>query len=510
MALINIPKRSSKENDLALAKKSNVTRKATPTVKGGGSIISKIENIRALVETKLGKYKDEYIVIREEGELIKYIDKCIANGIISLDTETTGLDPLLDSIAGICIYTPGEKGAYIPINHISYITQEKVANQLDVKFLQEQFTRLYDNDIDSIMFNAKFDIRFMRNQVGVKNIYCTWDCYLAARLLNENEPSNALKKLHQKYVLDGKEDAFTFEELFKGIPFTYIPIKTGYLYAARDPVITYELYEYQRKYLREDTDREDLKQVYWVFKNIEMACISVVADMEDTGIEFDFDYNNKLKEKYHALLEERVNSFNEMCDMYSKEIQEYRDKMGSGCKLDDPINIKSSSQLAILLYDIMGCEIPVDKKTKKEVRTTNEETLKSMDNPIAKAVLDYREFSTIVDTFIDKLPECVNPNDGRIHCQFNQYGARTGRFSSENPNMQNIPSHNKEIRQMFKATDDESILETENDIFMVDKFDEVHTSNGWVSCSKLKIGDDLDGCVIKSIELQDNKYIIGV
>ena len=101
----------------------------------------------------------------------------------------------------------------------------------------------------------------------------------------------------------------------------------------------------------------------------------------------------------------------------------------------------------------MGCEVPVDKKTKKEVRTTNEATLKSMDNPVAKAVLDYREFSTIVDTFIDKLPNCVNPKDGRIHCSFNQYGARTGRMSSENPNLQNIPSHNKEIRKMFVASD---------------------------------------------------------
>lgn len=453
MALINIPKRSTKEKDLALAKKSNSVQKAIPTVKGGGSIINKIQTIQALVETKLGKYKDEYIIIRDEATLIDYIDVCIENGIISLDTETTGLDPLLDEIVGICIYTPGEKGAYIPINHVSYITLERVANQLDIDFLSEQFTRLYDCELDSIMFNAKFDIRFMRNKVGVKNIYCTWDSYLAQRCLNENEPHNGLKLLHEKYVLNGEGDSWSFGDLFKNIPFSYIPIKTAYLYAARDPVITYELYDYQSKYLKEDTDREDLRNVYWIFKNIEMPCVSVVADMEDTGIEFDFDYNEKLKEKYHKLLEERIQSFNEMCGMYSKEIQEYRDTTGSSCKLDDPINIKSPTQLAILLYDIMGCEIPKDKKTKKEVRSTNEETLKSMDNPIAKAILDYREFSTIVDTFIDKLPECVNPNDGRIHCQFNQYGARTGRFSSENPNMQNIPSHNKEIRQMFKATD---------------------------------------------------------
>ena len=103
--------------------------------------------------------------------------------------------------------------------------------------------------------------------------------------------------------------------------------------------------------------------------------------------------------------------------------------------------------------DILGCEQPVDKKTKKPSRSTNEESLKAIDNDVAKAILDYREFSTIVSTFIDKLPECVNPNDGRIHCKFNQYGADTGRMSSSEPNLQNIPSHITDIRQMFTASD---------------------------------------------------------
>ena len=128
-------------------------------------------------------------------------------------------------------------------------------------------------------------------------------------LLNENEPTNALKKIHQKYVLNGEEDAFTFDELFKGIPFTLIPIKTAVLYAANDPVITYQLYEYQKQYLTNDTDREDRKQLYWVFKNIEMPCVNVVADMEDTGILFDMDYQNSLSIKYNQLLEEKLNNF---------------------------------------------------------------------------------------------------------------------------------------------------------------------------------------------------------
>ena len=459
MPLFSIPKRAGREQDSKLAKKSNISRKAQTTVRGGNSLLAQINQIKAMVEKNLGQFKDDYVIIRNQDELHDYFAKCVNNGVVAIDTETTGLDPILDSIVGLCLYTPNEKAVYVPINHTSYVTGARVDNQLTEQDVAEEFdTIIHDTNIEIIMFNAKFDMRVIRNQLGVKDIYCTWDAYLAARLMNENEERNGLKALHNKYVLDGKSDAFSFDDLFKGIPADKIPINTFYLYAAHDAIITYELYQYQKQFVYYDAtkpheDRNGMNGVSWVFFNIEMPCIKVVCDMEDNGIKFDFDYNQFLKDKYHALLDDRIEQFNKICDTYRDDIEAYRRKMGVNCKLDDPINIKSSSQLAILLYDIMGCEVPVDKKTKKEVRTTNEATLRSMDNPVAKAVLDYREFSTIVDTFIDKLPDCVNPKDGRIHCSFNQYGARTGRFSSENPNMQNIPSHNKEIRKMFVASD---------------------------------------------------------
>ncbi len=458
MPLFNIPKRAGREQDNKLAKKSNTSRKAQTTVRGGNSLLAQINQIKAMVEKNLGQFKDDYVIIRTEEDLDVYFQQCTLNGVVAIDTETTGLDPILDSIVGLCIYTPNQKAAYVPINHTSYVTGARVDNQLTEKQVADGLRSLLQCNPAIIMFNAKFDMRVIRNQLGVKDIYCTWDAYLAARLMNENEERNGLKALHNKYVLDGKGDAFSFDDLFKGIPADKIPINTFYLYAAHDAIITYELYQYQKQFVYYDATqpneaRNGMNGVSWVFFNIEMPCIKVVCDMEDNGIKFDFDYNQFLKDKYHALLEDRVEQFNKICDTYAEDIEAYRRKMGVNCKLDDPINIKSSSQLAILLYDIMGCEVPVDKKTKKEVRTTNEATLRSMDNPVAKAVLDYREFSTIVDTFIDKLPDCVNPKDGRIHCSFNQYGARTGRFSSENPNMQNIPSHNKEIRKMFVASD---------------------------------------------------------
>lgn len=447
MALFKIQKRPGRSQDSTVAKKSRTASKAVPTVRSGGDLLSKIAEIRIMVERNLGQYKDDYTVIQTEEELADYMQAAIKNKVISIDTETTGLNPLVDKIAGLCIYTPGLKPAYVPINHISYKTGVRISNQLTEKQVRDIIQPIIDAQIDIIMFNAKFDIRVMRNQLGLKDIYCTWDGYLAGRLLNENEPSGGLKALHKKYCLDGKGDAFSFDALFKNISFDKIPVDVGYLYAAHDAIITYELYQYQKKYLRLDAEREDIRNIAWVFHNIEMPCIKVVADMEDTGVLFDEDYQQKLSDKYNALLKEKENNFYRVCDGFGKQLDAYRSKMGADNKLEYPINISSASQIAIMLYDVLNIK-PVDKK---KPRGTGEEILSKIDHPVAKAILEYREVKKLLTTYIDKLSECVQM-DGRIHCSFNQYGADTGRFSSSDPNLQNIPSHNKDIRKMFIAS----------------------------------------------------------
>ena len=458
MPLITVPTRADKSIVSDVIKKSKSKVKAATTVKGGGgSLLDRINQIKAMVEKNLGQYRDEYQVINNDEVLHDFITECIGNGYISIDTETDGLDPLRNILAGICPYTYGQKSAYIPLNHISYITGQKSDGQLPMDFVMSEFKRLLEKKPQIDMFNAPFDIRVLRHN-GLSDIYCTWDAYLGARILNENEPQNKLKPLHQKYCLNGKGDAFTFEDLFKGIPFTKIPYNVGYLYAAHDPIITTELCDYQRKFIYFDktctfADRNGMNGASNVFFNIEMPIVDVVCNLEDNGVLFDFDYNAELKVKYHKLLDEREAEFHKICGQYADKIEEYRRKHPTDCKLENPINIQSTDQLAILLYDILECPLFYDKKKKKETRSTAEEQLVKLNNDVSKAILSYREFATIVSTFIDKLPECVNPDDNRIHCHFNQYGADTGRFSSSDPNLQNIPSHNKDIRKMFKASD---------------------------------------------------------
>ena len=441
MPLLNIPKRTSREEDKAIAKKSN--SKTAPIKKTTG-ILDRISAIKVMVDRNLGKYRDEYIVIRDEETLEQYIDKCIENNVISIDTETTGLDPIDDELVGLCIYTPNMKAAYIPVNHKSYITMEKIENQLSIDTLHEQFKRL--EDIKVIMFNANFDVRVIRHSLDVY-LTCYWDCYIAARLLNENEGvgNNGLKALHRKYILNDVEDAFSYEAMFRGTSFDIVPIDYAYLYAAHDAIITYELYEFQKQYLKLDSDREDMRGIAEVFFNIEMPCIEVVADMEDNGFTFDLEYNKQLSEKYNQLLDEKLQEYYLELDKYKDLIDRYK-QFNPNNKLDDPINVGSPTQLAILLYDILKVPV-VDEKTP---RGTGVDILKRIDLPIAKAILEYREFAKLIEAFISKLPLSVK-EDGKIHCTLNQYGADTGRMSCENPNLQQIPSHNKDIRKMFKA-----------------------------------------------------------
>lgn len=451
MPLFKVPERAGRSADSSIAKRANSTKKSSATVKGGGGgLVERINTARALTEKNLGKYRDDYICIQDESVLITYFNRIVANGIVAIDTETTGLDPILDTIVGMSVYTPGMKPAYIPINHKSYVTGIRIENQLPIALIEEQLNRLNEHNIRIIMFNAPFDIRVTRNQTGAY-LKCYWDCYLGARLLNENEDTNSLKPLHQKYCGDPDGKASKFSDLFKGISFDLVPINIAYLYAAHDAKITFELYEFQEPYLNPNSElcvERGLEDVAWVFHNIEMPIVAVVADMEDTGVAFDMSLADELHIKYQAELEKQLQAVYSAIDMYKAEIEDYKLK-NPGHKLSEPINLDSPVQIATLLYDIMKVGVIDDKSP----RGTGEKILQQINNSFTTALLEYRGIGKLISTYIDKLPTCVNPKDGRIHCKFNQYGADTGRFSSTDPNLQNIPSHNKDIRKMFKATD---------------------------------------------------------
>ena len=432
------------DTDKNIVKKSKTAITKTVIKGGGNNLAAQIQSIVAIANQKLAIHKDDYILISEPDQLYEYMKEMKQVGEGALDTETTGLNPLLVDIVGGCIYTPGQKAAYIPINHKSYITGVRTKEQMNEETVSK-IMKEFHKDIRWIFHNAKYDIRVCRKTLGI-DFKPYWDTMLAAYCIDEEE-SHRLKDLHLKYCNSKDTESLTFDTLFNDVTFDNIPISTAYLYAAGDAVKTYELYEYQKTLL----NRRVLSGPYNVFWNIEMPLIPVVADMEDRGVCLDFDVCKNLHEKYHKIREERQKQADEAIAMYKDEIDNYKMKHPDN-KLSDPISLSSPTQLAILFYDILGLE----SSDKKAPRGTGEDILKHFaqgkHKDICEAILGMRNVEKLLGTYIDKMPE-IALDDGRIHASYNQYGAKTGRFSSQDPNLQNIPSHNKEIRQMFKAQD---------------------------------------------------------
>lgn len=433
-----------KNNDKNIIKKSKTVTNRTSIRSGGNNLAAQIQSIVAIANQKLAIHKDDYILIREPDQLYEYMKEMKQVGEGALDTETTGLNPLLVDIVGGCIYTPGQKAAYIPINHKSYITGVRTNEQMNEETVSKIMKEFY-KDIRWVFHNAKYDIRVCRKTLGIDfNPY--WDTMLAAYCIDEEE-SHRLKDLHLKYCDSKDTESLTFDSLFNGVTFDNIPISTAYLYAAGDAIKTYELYEYQKTLL----NRRVLAGPYNVFTNIEMPLIPAVADMEDRGVCLDFDVCKNLHEKYHKIREERQKQADGAIAMYQNEIDNYKMKNPDN-KLSDPISLSSPTQLAILFYDILGLTSP----DKNKPRGTGEDILKHFargkEKNLCEAILGMRNVEKLLGTYIDKMPE-IALDDGRVHASYNQYGAKTGRFSSSDPNLQNIPSHNKEIRHMFKAQD---------------------------------------------------------
>lgn len=511
MALLNSRDKQNRVFIDMIVNKSKKTTKAKPATSRGGSLITRINNVCEQTQKRLGHLKDEFELIQTPERLNEYISKCIENNIIDIDTETTGLDPITDQIVGACIYTPGEKAAYVPINHISYISNMRVDGQLTNEQVAKEFQRLVDANTQIIMFNAKFDIRVIRHQLGV---YLTpaWDGFIAGKCLKENEQEGNLKYLWKKYCSPDKEaEHFTFEKMFEGIKFNLIPISTAYLYAAKDAIMTHELYEFQKPFLtigNEKCTQCELEDVAKLYHNIELPIITTVASIEDRGVCLDIDYSKKLSEKYNKQLQEKL-------DAFYKELSKYQDKITAyvnthpQTKLENPINIGSPAQLGELFYDILQVTPP----DKRNPRGTGADILAKMGHPLCKLILEYRGVQKLLSTYVDKLPNELNPKTKRIHCGFHQYGTDTGRFSSSSPNLQNIPSHEKSIRLMFisrRYADIESI----DNVLTFLWGDVVPTLNGKKFVQDLVIGDIIiceDGNFpIKSISNKDKNYMVEI
>lgn len=435
----------------------NTTEKVVKSKKV--SFSEKVIAIKEKVYQVLGKQINNISVIYNKDDLHDYLCKGLSFGRISIDTETNNsLDPITCKIMGLCLYVKGQKQVYVPINHENPETHERLSNQLTEQDLYNELSWLVNNKgrCKFIFHNGKFDYQVIKETCKVK-LPIDWDTMLGVKLLDENEQAS----LKWQYIdkCDKDQEKYSIENLFEGLQYSLFEPELFALYAATDALMTDKLYEYQIDRFKDP----DLARVYNVLTEIEIPLIEVVAEMELRGVYFDTDYSKRLSQKYNQKLEELDRDIESELTKFKSKIDSWRltpeanekqkstrgEKLGKSKseQLEDPINLGSPSQLAILLYDILKIK-PVDKK---KPRGTGEEILSKIDLPFCKLMLKRRELVKLIDSFIDSLPETMNV-DGRVHCNFNQFGTVTGRFSSSEPNLQQIPSHNKEIRMLFRAS----------------------------------------------------------
>lgn len=513
----------SQPSPQTILKKVNSPKKAS-SVKSSNSKLPlniRLNEIEREVKRILGRYSDNTQVIRSRQDLTDYIDRAISNGVIAIDTETNNsLDPITCKLMGPCIYTPGLKNAYIPLNHIHCATHKRVDDQLTEQDVFEEFSRLSGTKI--IMHNGKFDYQVLNCTCGLDlDIY--WDTMLGAKLLNENEMRAGLKEQYRDKI-DSTIEKYSIEHLFEGIEYAIVSPEIFALYAATDAFMTYKLYMWQKT----QYEKAEHQKLLRLLLDVEMPVLKVAACMELTGVSIDVDYANRLSEKYHKKLAEINGEIDKQLEEYAPLIEkwratpdaqyrerntkpdkfgEYKYKKSKSEQLKNPPQLSSPTQFAILLYDVIG--VPVIDKANP--RGTGEDILKKIDNPLCDLVLQQRGVDKLIGTYIDKLPACVNEKTGRLHAHFNQVGTDTGRFSSSDPNLQNIPSHNKEIRCMFRASEEEKDTFISDDgYYDVSSYDDVLTPNGWVSAKDIKVGDILlgeDGNErVTGIELINDKF----
>lgn len=430
---------------------------------------NKLENALAVIQelVKSGRLhaEGEVETIRTPERLKEYMDHCKQSGEYVLDVETTGLDIYNDILVGICLYTPGETSAYVPFNHTD-LQNVRVADQMSEEQVRDiMLPYLQDQELRCINHNIKFDNKKLAwdwKQVIV-NIY--WDTQIAGNVLNENEP-HKLKPMYNKYILHGKGSGEDYKDLFDGIPFNYVPIDIATVYGANDGFKTYALYKFQAQYLREDHPREDFRKMYYVFREVEMPLIPLCTDMEMRGVEIREDFAKELSEDFNKELVE----VEAKCDAYVEQFKQYildHNNLMRLTKGTCKINYSSPQQVAALFYDIFKLR----SVSRKEPRGTGDKiiqkflsTAKKKDTKKSREFAEFlenyqrfKEIKKLLGTYVDKIPQVKEPKINAVYTTYNQYGAKTGRFSSSDTvskiNLQNIPSKEKRIRKIFKARD---------------------------------------------------------
>lgn len=363
-------------------------------------------------------------------ELKKFL--ATVKDVIAMDTETTGLNQMTDKMVGMSLATDSTHGVYIPLRHHTaggdlFGGTELAPNQISITDLYKNIWPILTNkNITKVGHNIKFDLHIMANEGwDIEKISPVDDTMLISYALHGASHSHGMDELAIKYL--GHEN-ITFASLFPpktrdaDMHFDELPIDTAYPYAAEDAAVTMGLYETMRPELDAN---EKLAQLY---EKCDRPLLMVLTVMERNGVLVDRARLNQLSGVFH---EQLTKISTEIFEMAGHEF-----------------NIASPKQLATVLFDEM--HMPENKR-----RSTDADSLNDLieHHPIIEKILDWRSIAKLAGTYADALPHQIE-SDGRIHTTYLQTSTNTGRLSSRDPNLQNIPVKTElgeEIRKCFVA-----------------------------------------------------------
>ena len=384
--------------------------------------IEKTDNPRKNIKTT----PHNYILVDTTEKQETLISKLNKQNRFCFDTETTGLNTFKDELVGISFCCESHKAYWLPVD------EDKKKSEI----VLEKFRQLFENEkIGKIGQNLKFDIKVLRKRgIFVKGVL--FDTMIAHYLIKP-EGKHGLNDLAEDYL---NYTPVKIEELIgvKGqnqVNMRFVPTEKIKEYAAEDADLTWQIMEVLEKELRE-------KHLETLAGKIEMPLIYVLCDMEMKGFKVNVDVLNK----YSVILKA------ELLDIQTRIYK----------LAETEFNISSPKQLGEILFNKMKIDSKA-KKTKTGQYSTSEDVLQRLVNKheIVSKVLEFRSVSKLLSTYVERLPELKNSDTGKIHSSFNQTITATGRLSSNNPNLQNIPireERGREIRKAFVPSDMQHIL----------------------------------------------------
>ncbi|WP_411564092.1 DNA polymerase I [Pseudomonas shirazensis] len=393
------------------------------------------DELAPVVEAPQAKIEPQYETILEQARFDAWLEKLRQAPLFAFDTETTGLDAQKAQLVGVSFAVEPHVAAYVPLTH----DYEGAPAQLDRdQVLLALKPLLEDPHKGKIGQNAKYDINILANCAiggdqasGIDMRGVAYDTMLESYVLNSNATRHDMDSLAQKYL---DHTTITFEQIAgkgaKQLTFNQIPLDKAGPYAAEDADITLRLHQALQVHLAKTPS------VQPVLMDIEMPLVPVLARIERQGALVDAN-----------LL--AIQSGELGLKMAELEREAY-------ALAGEEFNLGSPKQLGVILYDKLG--MPILSKTSKGQASTAEAVLAELaeqDYPLPKVLMQYRSLSKLKSTYTDKLPHQINPRTGRIHTSYQQAVAATGRLSSSDPNLQNIPirtAEGRRIRQAFIAS----------------------------------------------------------